>query len=533
VTDVTLNAGDTLQFTTLIYGENFPSQDVTYTLTDPKGSATGTVVAQDAATTIDPATGKLTVGRDELNTGFTVKVTSAEDPTFTQSITVNVTMPFESFVYDLSFASDPIFGSTSTEVILFIGADPDNNYMVDWGDGTADLNDATHDYAAQSTYNSSKTKYTITVSGRTPGGISFISSETPWRSEQRLVAVTAPLLQCSSTTANKFDGCSNLATIPSDLFVRNPQITSFQDVFYGCASLISVPGDLFANNTHATSFIATFRGCTSLTAIPENLFASNTKTTTFTYAFDGCTGLTTIPENLFASNTKTTTFTYAFRGCTNLTSIPENIFANNIQVMTFRYAFSNCTGLIAIPENLFSKNLQVTDFYHTFEICTNLNTVPENLFSKNTEVTSFQGIFAQCSLASIPEHLFDNNTKVTTFRSAFYGCTNLTSIPEHLFDKNIQATTFYSAFYNCTSLTTIPKNLFDNNTQVTTFYYAFQGCTGIGSSTDLPDWWNDAKYPAATYPQFHLTGANALRMFTGCANARNFSSVPTTPLVWK
>jgi hypothetical protein len=82
-------------------------------------------------------------------------------------------------------------------------------------------------------------------------------------------------------------------------------------------------------------------------------------------------------------------------------------------------------------------------------------------------------------------------------------------------------------------LTAIPVNLFNNNTQVVNFYSAFRSCTGIGSGTDLPDWWDDTKYPAATYPQFHLTDTNVLRMFIGCTNASNFSSVPTSPLVWK
>jgi hypothetical protein len=109
----------------------------------------------------------------------------------------------------------------------------------------------------------------------------------------------------------------------------------------------------------------------------------------------------------------------------------------------------------------------------------------------------------------------------------------LASIPANLFVNNTQVTNFTQVFYGCTALASIPANLFDNNIHVTTFYYAFYGCTGIGSSTDLPDWWNDVKYPEATYPQFHLTAADALRMFTNCTNAKNYSSVPTTPLAWK
>jgi hypothetical protein len=503
VTDVTLNAGDTLQFTTLIYGENFPSQDVTYTLTDPKGSATGTIVAQDAATTIDPATGKLTIGKDELNTGFSVKVTSVEDPTFTQSITVNVTMPFMSFDYDMTKASsDVLFGATSLDVTLLIGAG-DNNYMVDWGDGATTTNHPSHTYATAATR-------TITVSGRLPGGITFDTYKysAAHHGEQRLVKFnTALLRQDSPDMRYIFRGCANLTSIPEDLFVKNTQATNFIQAFQNCTSLTTIPANLFVNNTQATTFDHAFLGCTALTSIPDNLFANNTQVTSFTYAFYGCAAIITIPDTLFANNTKVTSFAYIFQGCAAITTIPDNLFANNTQVTDFGHVFHGCTSLTTIPGNIFANNTQVTNFTYAFQNCTGLTTVPASLFANNTQVTDFSHVFR--------------------------GCTNLATIPGNIFANNIQVTDFIDAFYNCTSLISIPANLFDNNTQVTNFNLAFSGCTGIGSATDLPDWWNDAKYPVATYPQFHLTAVDAVRMFGGCTNARNYSSVPTTPLVWK
>jgi hypothetical protein len=92
---------------------------------------------------------------------------------------------------------------------------------------------------------------------------------------------------------------------------------------------------------------------------------------------------------------------------------------------------------------------------------------------------------------------------------------------------------FIQIFAACTNLTSILTRLFDHNKAVTTFQDAFNGCTGINSTTDLPDWWNTSKYPATTHPQFHLTDTDAVRMFTGCTNAKNYSSVPMSPLMWK
>ena len=50
----------------------------------------------------------------------------------------------------------------------------------------------------------------------------------------------------------------------------------------------------------ATTLEYAFSGCTELTSIPANLFSNNTAVTTFTYTFAYCIGLTSIPENLFS-----------------------------------------------------------------------------------------------------------------------------------------------------------------------------------------------------------------------------------------
>jgi hypothetical protein len=353
-TQQNINPGDTIQFTTLVHGDNFPSQDVTYTLSSPAGSPTGAQVAKDPATTIDENTGKLTVGRDELNTGFTITVASVVDPTVTETFTVGINVDSMSFIYDLSItSSDSLFGSSNTDVILPIGDDSAyddyNNYIVDWGDGTTSTpNTNTHDYAAQPTYDSGQSKYTITVSGRTPGGINFNSSllgGSYSHGENRLIEVTTPLLQQSSASvARLFEYCRNLTKVPSDLFVNNPQLTNLSLTFY-YTSLEAIPDGLFANNTEALVFYQAFTYCTNLKEIPGDLFANNTKATNIYSAFQGCTGLTSIPEHLFENNTLVTTFYYTFYGCNKLTSIPEHLFDNNKAVTNFQGTFYGCTGI--------------------------------------------------------------------------------------------------------------------------------------------------------------------------------------------
>jgi hypothetical protein len=334
--EITLNPGDTRQLSTVVNGENFPSQEVTYSL----APATGSVVAMDSATMVD-SKGILTVSRNELNTELALTITPVADPTKAATVKVNVTIPFESFVYDLSYgASDPAFGDAST-VTLLMGDDPDNNYIVDWGDGTTTgTNIATHDYGVTSG------EFTITVSGRTPGGIRFNYGGYYGYGEGRLTTVVTPLLQQSSTTmASIFSYCSNLMEIPSGLFDNNTKVTSFGGTFLACSNLIAIPDLLFNKHIDATTFESTFSECSSLIRIPENLFANNTKATNFAWAFNGCTTLTSIPDGLFNKNTQVTNFRDVFNSCTSLETIPNDLFANNPEVTTFYRAFYGCTGI--------------------------------------------------------------------------------------------------------------------------------------------------------------------------------------------
>ena len=69
-----------------------------------------------------------------------------------------------------------------------------------------------------------------------------------------------------------------------------------------------------------TDFSNCFGNCSELTSIPSNLFANNPEVTDFSYCFSNCRGLTSIPSNLFANNTKVTNFSYCLQYCRELTS---------------------------------------------------------------------------------------------------------------------------------------------------------------------------------------------------------------------
>ena len=203
-----------------------------------------------------------------------------------------------------------------------------------------------------------------------------------------------------------------------------------------------------------TDFSRYFSRCRSLVSIPENLFINHPQITTFFRCFDRCTSLTSIPQGLFDNNTNVTSFSYCFQNCTSLTSIPAGLFDNNTNVTSFSNCFQNCTSLTSIPENLFINNPQITSFYGCFYNCTSLTSIPVGLFDNNPNVTSFRSCFESCfGLTSIPDGLFDNNTLVTDFSYCFRSCSALTSIPQGLFDNNPNVTNFSYCFRSCIKLT--------------------------------------------------------------------------------
>lgn len=134
-------------------------------------------------------------------------------------------------------------------------------------------------------------------------------------------------------------------------------VTDFSYCFQACSELTSIPENLFANNTAVTNFYGCFQACSGLTSIPENLFANNTAVTDFSYCFGNCYSLTSIPANLFANNTAVTNFYGCFYHCHNLTSsCPIDNDGTPIYnrssgksgysiVTSYKYCFYNCTDM--------------------------------------------------------------------------------------------------------------------------------------------------------------------------------------------
>lgn len=120
----------------------------------------------------------------------------------------------------------------------------------------------------------------------------------------------------------------------------------------------------------ATNFNMCFSNCSDITSIPKDLFRYNTAATSFSYCFRYCTGFTSIPADLFKYNTAVTSFSHCFRGCSKLTSIPADLFKYNTKVTNFLYCFGYCESVTSALPTLWISHSSASGSY-CFLYCTN------------------------------------------------------------------------------------------------------------------------------------------------------------------
>ena len=190
-----------------------------------------------------------------------------------------------------------------------------------------------------------------------------------------------------------FADCENLKIIPNGLFNNCINLEDVSNCFI-YSSISEIPYDLFYNCINIRYVDYCFYGCELLTSIPSGLFDKNINITSFKACF--CySGVESIPESIFYNNLKARDFSWCFSRCP-ITEIPPSLFAKNINATDFRICFGVCENLTKIPQGLFDKNINVTNFRSLFWDCTSLVTTPFNLFDNNINTTDFAGCFDGC-----------------------------------------------------------------------------------------------------------------------------------------
>ncbi len=121
------------------------------------------------------------------------------------------------------------------------------------------------------------------------------------------------------------------------------------------------------------SFNFTFVECTELTTIPANLFVNCPNVTSFEWVFAYCANLTNLPEGLFANCPNVTSFKWTFAHCTSLTNLPESIFDNSPNAKNFEGAFFDCSNLIGTAPELWERLILGLHGLGCFYNCTQLS----------------------------------------------------------------------------------------------------------------------------------------------------------------
>ena len=388
-----------------------------------------------------------------------LSVTLAETDEYagkTIEIDVNVLMDdARALITEWTIPANADSDGSGTTVRLPVSANGNNNYSVDWGDGTIETY-TSEDCPSHEYTNDAETKYIVKVIGKVERfGCTDWTAPT---SDSKYYTFTQYLTGLKAwgelgAAGYGFANCINLeGAIPASTENTFVNVNEFSSLFVNCKKITSLPENLFKNASKVYNLNNAFNGCTGLTTLPATLFDGVTNAQGFYGTFQGCTGLTEIPEELFENNKAATSFALTFQGCSELTEIPEDLFVNNVNVTSFESTFNGCTRITSIPGGLFSKNTKVKQFNATFYGCTELTgDIPRELFANTKEVTTFGGMFNACAKLTGGELLIDtsNNPDISTM---FARCTGITTLILGEDFKNINGSGMFSGANNLKAL---------------------------------------------------------------------------------
>lgn len=248
----------------------------------------------------------------------------------------------------------------------------DNDFFVNWGDGSAVENiKGVLDQAPSHTY-SKAGKYHISITGICSYfDLSSITAQYPDVPQKLTKLVSWGEIEARYYS---FTNAVNLAgEIPSPAKNSFKHIGEFEYLFNHCQSIETIPADLFKNiPEQVQNFNGAFNKCEKLKYIPNGLFDEANNATDFSKCFSGCSSLKQIPENLFKNNKQVTTFEKTFRECIGLTSIPVNLFNYNQKASNFRYTFADSDNLASVPK-LWERTVSGLDGTGCFYGCEKIN----------------------------------------------------------------------------------------------------------------------------------------------------------------
>lgn len=234
--------------------------------------------------------------------------------------------------------------------------------IIDWGDGCVETfniglfnNEIGHSYDDNFIDEHSDKTFNITIDGDIHLILSNRESDLINSGLRSLIVNVMPLSHKQTSANNLFRACTNLKSIPADLF-KYCKIENFMMCFMG-SGIEYIPKTLFDNADKESNFYSAFEDCQSL-EVSDLEFNSRTASTfnNFHSMFRDCKNLKTISPDTFKNVNVKSNFKYCFDRCCEL-KIPSHLLDScyNSEV---RYMFSNLiseSNAKDIPTDLFSK----------------------------------------------------------------------------------------------------------------------------------------------------------------------------------
>ena len=252
----------------------------------------------------------------------------------------------ESRCYPFSLTTTALTSNNNSFQFYISAMSAPGAFYVDCGDNgtlTSTANDVTNNNTIT---RSDTTGATYTCTWNTPGvhTIRFGGRATGYSSNgnDRIYAAIRFIIDCNDpgtcadTNARKVASIAgSLGAIFRTLGSSNDLQPLFRHTFAGCSNLRTIPGNLFDGVTGSrwTQFSWAF-AYSGITAIPSTLFSGATggADAMFGKTFQGCLGLTSLPDNLFAGITSAINYEFGntFNGCSNLTGYIPSTFITGL-----------------------------------------------------------------------------------------------------------------------------------------------------------------------------------------------------------
>lgn len=325
-----------------------------------------------------------------------------------------------------------------------------------------------------------------------------------------LEEVAGPLVSGTTTLSNvsyAFQRCTNLRTLPDNLFGLTSHITSYwntfqmcralevlganlintdapavdlQSMFVDCSGLVGLPAGL-VNAPGVTTVAGMFQRCTSLASVPANLITSPAAVSA-SAMFDGCTSLTTFEGPIFSGPTALTNISNIFRNCPISGTIPGYLLGTASKIASYASLFENNIRITSVGGPIICSSAAAVSAASMFRGCTQLSNIANGIVQGTPGLTTASRMFQQSAVVDIPALLFDGCTALTDISYLFHTTGQfVNSIAGPLISGNSAITTITSMFYpysvNASTLpsvvVTIPDYFFGETSKITSFSYLF------------------------------------------------------------